>query len=252
VKSLNAFLVLLRLSFTRLFWSVNTLMVLLPVFGCGLFVLRRGFGQITPSEAAFEALGNFLVFVFASFVIPICALGFGTTALGAEREEQTLVFLLTRPIPRWQVLLAKILASVPLGCGLVLGSFAMYCRLAGPSGLTAFQMFWPAMLGMTFAYLALFHLFAVAFRHPTMLALVYALFVELFVGNLPGSIKQLAINYYGRSLLYGLGASAGLKTPRGFETIPPAQAYGTLGIIAAGCLLAAFVLFQWKEYHDIN
>lgn len=252
MKSLNALLVLLRLSFTRLFWSVNTLMVFLPVFGCGLFVLRRGFGQITPPAAAFDAFGNFLVFVFTSFLIPICALGFGTTALGTEREEQTLVLLLTRPIPRWQVLLAKILASVPLGCGLVLGSFAVYCRLAGPVGMLAFKMYWPGMLGMTVAYMALFHLFAVAFRHPTMLALVYALFVELFVGNLPGSIKQLAINYYGRSLLYDLGASAGLKTPRGFETIPPAQAYGTLGVITVGCLLLAFIVFEWKEYRDIN
>jgi ABC-2 type transport system permease protein len=252
VNSLNAFLILLRLSFRRLFWSVNTLMVLLPVFGCSLFVLRRGFGKISPPESAFDAFGNFLVFVFSSFLIPICALGFGTTALGAEREEQTLVFLLTRPIPRWQVLLAKIIASVPLGCGLVLGCFALYCRFVGPVGTLAFKTYWPAMLSMTIAYMSLFHLFAVAFRHPTMLALVYALFMELFVANLPGSIKQLAINYYGRSLLYELGVVAGLKTPRGFAMIPTAQAYGTLGVIAVGCLLLAFLLFEWKEYRDVN
>ena len=252
MKSLNAFLVLLRMSYRRLFWSVNTLMVLLPMVGCSLFILRRGFDKITPSERAFDAFGTFLVFVFSSFLIPICALGFGTTALGAEREEQTLVFLLTRPIPRWQVLLAKVLASVPLACGLVLGSFALYCQLAGPAGQVALNSYWLAMLGMTAAYLALFHLFAVAFRHPTMLALVYALFMELFVGNLPGSIKQLAINYYGRALLYGLGADAGLKLPRGFEMIPAAQAYWTLASITAGCLTLAFLLFQVKEYRDIN
>ena len=106
------------------------------------------------------------------------------------------------------------------------------------------------MLGMAVAYVALFHLFAVIFRHPTMLALVYALFIELFVGNLPGSIKRLAINYYGRSLIYGLGATEGLKTPRGFEGIPAAQAYWTLAGITCGCLLAAFLLFQWKEYRE--
>ena len=226
------------------------MMVLLPVVGCFLFVLRRGFGKITPPENAFDAFGTFLVFIFSSFLIPICALGFGTTALGAEREEQTLVFLLTRPIPRWQVLLAKILASLPLSCGIVMTSFALYCLLVGSIGLKAFLIYWPAMLGMTIAYVALFQLFAVVFRHPTMLALVYALVIELFVGNLPGSIKRLAINFYGRSLIYGLGITEGLKTPRGFEGIPAAQAYWTLAGITGGCLFAAFLLFQWKEYRD--
>ena len=226
------------------------MMVLLPVVGCFLFVLRRGFGKITPPENAFDAFGTFLVFIFSSFLIPICALGFGTTALGAEREEQTLVFLLTRPIPRWQVLLAKILASLPLSCGIVMTSFALYCLLVGSIGIKAFLIYWPAMLGMAIAYVALFQLFAVVFRHPTMLALVYALVIELFVGNLPGSIKRLAINYYGRSLIYGLGLAEGLKTPRGFEGIPAAQAYWTLAGIAGGCLFAGFLLFQWKEYRD--
>jgi ABC-2 type transport system permease protein len=185
-------------------------------------------------------------------LIPICALSFGTTALGVEREEHTLVFLLTRPIPRWQILLAKILVTLPLCCGLVLGSFALFCQIAGPIGLLALKVYWPAMLGMTAAYLALFHLFAVVFRHPTMLALVYALFMELFVGNLPGSIKRLAINYYGRSLLYALGATEGLKTPRGFELLPAAQANWTLAGITAGCLVVAFIFFQKKEFRDVN
>jgi ABC-type transport system involved in multi-copper enzyme maturation permease subunit len=252
VNFLRTFATLLRFSFRRLLWSVNTLMVLFPVTGCGLFVLRRGFHKITSPELAFDAFGTFLVFIFSSFLIPICVLGFATTALGAEREEQTLVFLLTRPIQRWVVLLAKIFASIPLSFGLVLGTFAIYCQLAGPVGNQAFQIYWPAMIGMTAAYLALFHLFAVAFRHPTMLALVYALFMELFVANLPGTIKRLAINYYGRSLLYGLGADYGLKTPRGFEIIPEPQAYGMLAGITLTCLFVAFLIFQWKEYRDLT
>ena len=227
-------------------------MVLLPILGCALFVLRRRFDKMTPPEQAFEGFGTFLIFIFSSFLIPICALGVGTTAMGAEREEQTLVFLLTRPMPRWQILLAKIMASLPIGCGFVLSSFALYCWLVGPMGALAWKAFWPAMLSMTVAYLALFHFFAVAFRHPTMLALVYALFIELFVANLPGSIKQMAINYYGRSLLYSLGSVSGLKSPKGFEVLPAGQAYWTLISITCGCLVLAFLVFQGKEYRDLT
>ena len=66
------------------------------------------------------------------------------------------------------------------------------------------------------------------------------------------AIKRLAINYYGRSLLYELGAVDGLKTPRGFEIIPVAQAYWTLAGITAGCLVVAFLFFEWKEYRDVS
>ena len=250
--TLRAFLVLFRVSFTRLLWSINTLMVLFPIVGCALFILRRRFHLITPPDKAFDSFGSFVLFVFSSFLIPICALAFGTTALGAEREEQTLVFLLTRPIPRWQILFAKILATIPLSCGMVLGSFVVYCQLAGTTGHLALRAYWPVIFCMTLAYLALFHLFAVAFRHPTMLALVYALFMELFVANLPGSIKRFSINYYGRSLLYSLGSDAGLKTAKGFDLIPISHAYLTLAAITSVSLLVAFVMFQWKEFRDVS
>jgi len=41
-------------------------------------------------------------------VLPLTALVFGTTALGAELDDGTGVALLTKPIPRWQIILAKI------------------------------------------------------------------------------------------------------------------------------------------------
>ena len=45
---------------------------------------------------------------------------------------------------------------------------------------------------MTLAYVCLFHLFAVAFRHSTIIALVYAVFMEMLLGNMPGIVKRVA------------------------------------------------------------
>src|SRR5690606_20830577 len=129
---------------------------------------------------------RFVIVAFASFLVPICALAYGTSSIGGDREDRTLLFLLVRPIPRLLILLAKVVATLPLVTGLVVGSFYVYCSLVGEVGLLAFQLYLPAMLFMSLAYVGLFHLFAVAFRHSTIIALVYALFMEFFLGNMPG------------------------------------------------------------------
>ena len=154
-----------------------------------------------------------MILVFASFVVPICALAYGTASVGGDREDRTLVFLLVRPIPRALVLLAKFTATLPLVLGLVVGSYWLYCRLAGEVGQVAFPLYLPALVYMTLAYVCLFHLFAVAFRHSTIIALVYALFMELLLGNMPGIVKRVAVNYYGRSIMYAAGAAEGLPRP---------------------------------------
>ena len=253
MKLLRAWTTLAWLSFRRLLWSTGTAMVMLPLAGCLLFVLRRHYGrEFTVDE--FEQFSEFVILVFASFVVPICALAFGTAGIGGDREDRTLVFLLVRPIPRVLVLLAKFTATLPLVVGLVVGSFWLYCRLAGEVGQLAFSLYLPAMIFMTMAYVCLFHLFAVTFRHATIIALIYALFMEAILGNMPGIVKRLAVNYYGRSIMYAAGEPEGLKPPSAdwFELLPVQTATLALAGIAVGGLVLAAVIFSRREYRDLT
>ena len=250
---LRAYATLTSLTFRRLLWSASTLMVLLPLAGCLLFVLRRHFNREFSTEE-FRQFSEFMILVFASFVVPICALAFGTASLGGDREDRTLVFLLVRPIPRPLILLAKFTATLPLVLGLVVGSYWLYCRLAGEVGRIAFGLYLPALVYMTLAYVCLFHLFAVWFRHSTILALVYALFVEVLLGSIPGIVKRVAVNYYGRSLMYAAGAPEGLPPPdpRWFEPLSAEAASWALLGIAAGGLALALIMFSRREYRDLT
>jgi ABC-2 type transport system permease protein len=249
----RAWATLTSLTFRRLLLSASTMMVLLPLAGCLLFVLRRGFDR-GNSPREFHQFSEFMILVFASFVVPICALAFGTASVGGDREERTLVFLLVRPIPRFLILLAKLTATLPLVLGLVAGSYWMYCQLAGEVGRTAFGLYLPAIMLMTVAYVCLFHLFAVWFRHSTILALVYALFIEVLLGNLPGIVKRVAVNYYGRSIMYTVGGSEGLEPPPAewFEPLEVSTATWALVGIAAGAIAAALVIFSRREYRDLT
>ena len=251
---LRASSALLWLSFRRLLWSGSTLMVLLPLSACVLFLLRRRFWLEQSNVESFNGFSQFLMTVFASFVVPICAVAYGTASIGGDREDRTLLFLLVRPVPRPLVFLAKFVATLPLVLGLVMGAFYVYCHLAGAIGRLAYELYLPSIFYMTIAYVCLFHFFAVSFRHSTIIALIYSLFMELILGNMPGIVKRVAINYYGRSMMYAAGVPEGLERPdpQWFEPISAASAAGALAAIALGSLLVALVVFQRREYTDLT
>jgi len=252
---LRAWSTLFMLSFRRLLWSVNTLMIAFPLLGCALFLVRREYQTIDYFPRAFDLFSReFVLVMFASFIVPVYSLAYATTSIGGDREDRTLLFLLVRPIPRGLVFLAKLTATIPLVVGLVVGSFYGFCRLAGEVGDLAWQRYLPSVLLMTLAYVAVFHLFAVLFRHATIVALVYSMFMEFFLGNMPGIIKRLAVNYYGRSLIYDVGVGDGLQPPEAqlFDPVSAHAALWTLGAIALIGALVGLAIFQWREYRDLS
>ena len=272
----RAWWTLVVLSFRRLLWSSSTLMIAFPILGCLLFLLRRPYGQSAGADALgvfseafvedFDRFSaRFVVVVFASFIVPIVALAYATTSIGGDREDRTLLFLLVRPIPRALIVLGKFSATLPLVVGITVGSFYLYCSMAGDVGRLALELYLPGVFFMTIAYACLFHLFAVVFRHATIVALVYALFIEFFVGNMPGVIKRLTVSYYGRSIIYyyqdyqlqlmtrdapSLG-DIDSPYPQWFEPISAHAAGVMLLGIAAASLLAALVIFHRREYRDL-
>jgi ABC-2 type transport system permease protein len=252
---LRAWLMLVWLSFRRLLWSSNALMALVPLAGCLLFLLKRRFGEHGFSEHQFDRFsGGFLIEIYLSIVVPLCTLAFAAGSIGGEREDRTLLFILVRPLARWAVLLAKVAATLPLALGITCGALFVFCALAGEVGQAAWSDYLPAVFLATLAYVGLFHLFAVAFRYSTIVALVYALLVEVLLGHAPGIIKRVAVNYYGRTLMYSAGEPDGLAPPdpHWFEPFSPIVAQWTLiGFFVVSLLIAALI-FQRREYRDLT
>jgi hypothetical protein len=74
-----------------------------------LGLLLREKGDNFDAEITYNALSAGLLF---GFLLVILSVVFSTGVLTAEIEQKTIVYLLTRPVPRWRILLMKFLAAV--------------------------------------------------------------------------------------------------------------------------------------------
>ncbi|HEY1187628.1 MAG TPA: ABC transporter permease, partial [Gemmata sp.] len=192
--------------------------------------------------------------VFMGFVLPLFTLSYASGAFGTDRETRSLVWLMTRPIPRSGIYLAKFLGTLPWCVALGLGGFALICLAAGAIGRTALALYWPAAALGTVAFAALFHLVGALFRRPVVVGLVYVFFFETVIAVLPGSLKLLSLTFYVRSLMYNEAVAAGhpgemLPAITG-QAVTSETAWAVL--VAAPVVITAFGmwLFSRSEYRD--
>jgi ABC-2 type transport system permease protein len=190
--------------------------------------------------------------LFLEFLLPVWCLSFATEALGGELESRSLVWLLTRPLPRWSIYLAKYVAVLPWALGFTVGGFWLICRAAGPPGGEAFGLYWAAIAGGTFAFTSLFHLFSAATRRPTVVGLVYCFFLEAILGSMPGLMKRISVSYYVRCVIFEAAAGYGIQPDKPSVYIPVSgtTAWAVLiGITATSLTLGAW-FFTRSEYRD--
>ncbi len=223
-------------------------------------VLVVGLVGSRPGHPAWsaETLGHWVVLVlYLGFFVPIAALAYGIGALGDDRDEGSLVHLLARPLPRAGIYIAKFLAVVPLAVGVSLAGLAVLHFVAGSlveGPIPLFSSFWPGTVLSSLAYLALFHLFAAAFRHSTAIAIGYAFFIEVVIAEMPGILKRVSIDFYTTCICLGtarpLGAVLPRERARTYLPIDADAAALVLVCLTAGFLVAGIFIFRGKEYRE--
>ncbi|MDG4828577.1 ABC transporter permease [Solwaraspora sp. WMMD1047] len=165
------------------------LLLPLPLLLVGLAVLSRASG-IDPAEWGPPVL----VGLGLAVVLPVIALIVGTGVLGSEIDDGTIVHILTKPLPRWQIVLPKLFvaagitavtAAVPLYvAGVLADSVSLGLALAAASAVGAL------------AYSALFLALSLLTRRPVLLGLVYVLIWEGLLTNLVSGTRVLSIQQY--------------------------------------------------------
>lgn len=129
-------------------------------------------------------------------LVPLLGLIAGTGAIGPEIDDGSIVYLLSKPLNRFTIIVTKLAVAVgvvaafaalpTLGAGLILSGTS--ARLAVGFAVAA--------LVAGIAYCALFLALAVITRHAVVLGLLYALIWESLVGNLVSGAQALSIQQW--------------------------------------------------------
>lgn len=220
----------------------------LPV---ALSVLLRATDSLGPlSPAPPEA---YKIYFFLLYVHAMCELGallYASTLIAAELEGQTLGYLFTRPIRKWQVLCAKYAAVVAVLTPAVLASLlASWLVLGRPGGKDLLLGIGACSAAALAAWSAMFLLIGALIPSRAMVVgLLYTL-VEFFLSFVPAVLNSASVTYYVRSLAVRLiGFDAPDEARRVLGDATAAHACWMLALMAAGGLAAACLVASTREY----
>lgn len=171
------------------------LVLALPVVIALIYRLAADPDPSTPAEEfAIELVSQLIL----SLLLPLVALVLGTAALGAEVEDGTAVFLLTKPIERWRILVVK--TVVAAGATLLLVTPATIATAWIISGsLTDHGLALGLGLGAAAAsvlYCSVFVALSAVTTRALVFGLVYVFVWEAIVANLFGGLRWVSISAY--------------------------------------------------------
>jgi ABC-2 type transport system permease protein len=186
-------------------WRLRWLIVLftLPM---GLALLLRSFAH-APTGLELEFA---LVFLLIPHTLaPLTALLYASGMIQDEIEEQTLTYLLMRPIPRWALYIIKLLATwVTTTLLTIAGVAALYLAIYwGTPELwdTILPLRLPRVMVILAlaqaAYCTLFATFMLMTRWSLLGGVIYIFAVEGIMANVDFLVRKLTVIYYGRVLV---------------------------------------------------
>jgi len=165
------------------------LLLPLPLLLVGLALICRAY-DVDPNQwgqAVVVGLG-------LAVVLPVTSLIVGTGVLGSEVDDGTIIHILTKPLPRRDIILAKLLVAA--GASAVASAVPLYIAgVLAEGNRFGLALAIAAVVGAV-AYSALFLLLSLLTRRPVLLGLVYILVWEGLLGRFVSGTRVLSIEQY--------------------------------------------------------
>lgn len=136
--------------------------------------------------------------IIMTAVLPLACLLLGTSALGSEIEDGTAVYLLSKPVPRRAIILAKALAAFVMSAAFLLPATAIapLLSLEGTQGDGIVAGFFAAAVLGIVAYTVLFVLLSIITSRALFIGLAYVFIWEGAVGDLFTGTRYFSIRQY--------------------------------------------------------
>lgn len=224
------------------------LLVGVAVLVAAIVRANAGPGEFHPA-ASYNGISSILVF---GYIVVILSLVYSTGLIGQEIEQKTIPYLLTRPMPRWRILLAKYLAAVVVTTVTVwLADIAVALTLFGPAKIGASHL-WKDMLILplgAMAYNGIFLLLSTLVSKGLLYGLGYA-FIEPLLPRIPGDWQKISLLTYLHALAPHLDAGDATMSAQAAVAVEIAGwiAWTVVITVILGSVIASLVVFSTREY----
>lgn len=177
---------------------IMTVLAAMPVV-IAVLMLRS---DDAPSVAEFETA--ILSAMLAGSIAPLVVLAIAAAAFANEIEDRTLANLTLSPIPRWQIAVPKLLATITIaGPFIAVSAFATsHVAFLGDAtatvAVTVSALVGVALYASAFVWLGLVSTQAIG------LGLLYIVLWEGFFSGFVSGVRLLSIRHYAIALMHGL------------------------------------------------
>jgi ABC-2 type transport system permease protein len=221
-----------------------------------LFGLAKAYLFVTPGQSTQDAYVN-LTGIMVYRVLALAAAIFGTAVVAQEIEQKTIVYLVTRPIPRPTLILCRLAATAAVV--FIVGFVAALSVSLAIYGGRAFSndILWrdvPALFLGACAYSAVFVFFSLLMNRSMLINLFFTFGWELFIPNLPGDAHRLSVFSYLKAIAQR-PATEDPSSPLGFfsgqvgpDVVSKQTGYVTILFIIVGAAGLAAWWFKNFEY----
>ena len=176
-----------------------------------------------------------------TIVLPLTSLLLGVTVLGDELEDGTAVYLLAKPLSRWQILLPKLAAAWAVTVALVLPATVAsgLIALGGSDDSRIVLGFAVAVVAGALAYVSVFVLLSIAATRALIAGLIYVFIWEGVVTSIFAGTRYLSIRHY----TLGLAGSITDASPSVFD---PYVNGTTAAVLMTAVILVACVYAYYR------
>ena len=202
-------------------WRLTIMFVLsaMPVL-IALLMLRS---DSAPSVEEFEA--GILNAMLAGSIAPLVVLAIAAAAFSNEVEDRTLANLVLSPVPRWQIALPKLLATITIAAPFIAISALLTTYIAFLGDVKAMVAVTVSALAGIALYSSVFVWLGLMSAQAVGLGLLYVVVWEGFFAGFVSGVRLLSIRYHAISLMHGLD-------PRRFDSVEHVGLVTTMSLIA--------------------
>lgn len=214
---------------------IMTVLASLPV----LITLLMLAGREAPSVGDYELA--VLSGMFAGSIIPLVVLAIAGAAFSNELEDRTLANLTLAPLPRWKIVVPKLLGAISVAAPFILLSAAITSYAAFLGDFTSVMAVTVAALAAVVLYGAAFLFLGLLTPQAIGIGLLYIVLWEGFFAGFISGVRLLSIRYHTIGLAHALDAR---RFAEWYDDHADVNVALSLPVITAVIvsLLAAFVL----------